>query len=67
MPLPDWATRGGHGTMEYFMLQEFLSAIRERRTPHPDIQAALEMTLPGLAALESSRRGGAPVAVESIE
>lgn len=59
--LPEWAASGGHGTAEYFMLREFLSAIEEGRPPAVGIREALAMTLPGIAALESARNGGAPV------
>ena len=60
---PEAASRGGHGTIEYFMIQDFMRCIRDD-TPAPiDIYMALDMSLPGLCAHESALNGGTPVAV----
>jgi len=60
---PSGARAGGHGTAEFFMVREFMEAIRQDRTPELDIRAALNMTLPGLCAHQSALQGGAPVPV----
>jgi predicted dehydrogenase len=60
---PSAATQGGHGTLEYYMVQDFMESVRNDTPPPLDIYAALEMTLPGLCAHESAMRGGEPVAI----
>jgi predicted dehydrogenase len=60
---PAAATQGGHGTLEYFMVQEFMESIRNDTPPPLDIYAALDMTLPGLCAHESSLQGGQPIEI----
>jgi predicted dehydrogenase len=61
--VPAAALRGGHGSIEYLMVRDFMASVRDD-TPSPiDIHAALEMTLPGLCAYESAMQGGRPVAV----
>jgi predicted dehydrogenase len=60
---PVAATRGGHGTVEYFMVRDFLECIRRDTPPPIDIYAALDMTLPGLCAYESAVNGGQPVPI----
>jgi predicted dehydrogenase len=60
---PEAARHGGHGTSEYWMLRDFLAAIREDRPPPIDIDAALDYTVPGILAAESARRGGEPMAM----
>ncbi|MBU0477415.1 Gfo/Idh/MocA family oxidoreductase [bacterium] len=49
---------GGHGTTEYWMLTEFISAIRSNRQPVIGLNAALNYTLPGIYARESIVQGG---------
>ena len=61
--VPAAALRGGHGTLEYLMVQDFMASVRDDTTPPIDIYAALEMTLPGLCAHQSALQGGAPVAI----
>ena len=61
--VPAEARRGGHGTLEYLMVQDFMASIRDDRPPPIDIYAALDMTLPGLYAYQSALQGGAPVAI----
>ena len=49
----------GHGGMDYAMMDKFLRALRDG-TPAPiSLREGLAMTLPGIYAEESSRRGGA--------
>jgi predicted dehydrogenase len=60
---PAGAGVGGHGTAEFYMVKEFVEAIRQDRAPALDIHAALDMSLPGLCAHASALNGSAPVAV----
>jgi predicted dehydrogenase len=60
---PDEARLGGHGTSEYWLLKDFLAAVRGEMAPPIDVHLALDYTLPGICAMESAARGGAPVAV----
>lgn len=60
---PAGAGAGGHGTAEFFMVRDFIQAIREDTVPTLDIGAALDMSLPGLCAHQSALAGGAPVEV----
>lgn len=57
------AKSGGHGTSEYWMLKDFLAAIREDKPTPIDAYRALDYTVPGICAMESAARGGAVVAV----
>jgi predicted dehydrogenase len=61
--LPAEATKGGHGTAEYLMVSDFMDCIRNDKPSPIDIYAALDMTLPGLCAYESSVKGGQPIVV----
>ncbi|MCM8769265.1 MAG: Gfo/Idh/MocA family oxidoreductase [Candidatus Omnitrophica bacterium] len=54
---------GGHGTCEYFLIEEFVKAIGENRSPFLDIYRSLEMTVPGICAVQSIRQGGQVVPV----
>lgn len=60
---PEEARFGGHGTSEYWLLRDFLAAVRGEIAPPIDVHTALDYTLPGICAIESAGRGGAPVAV----
>lgn len=60
---PPEARLGGHGTSEYWLLRDFLAAIRGEIAPPIDVHAALDYTLPGLCAQTSAEQGGAPVPV----
>ena len=60
---PAEARSGGHGTSEYWLLQDFLAAVRGERLPPIDVFRALDYTLPGIYAVESTVSGGAPMAV----
>jgi hypothetical protein len=57
------ARAGGHGTSEYWMLRDFLAAVRGEQPPAIDVHRALDYTIPGILAVESNRRGGAAVEV----
>lgn len=55
---PPEARAGGHGTSEYYMVDDFVRAVRHDTAPYLDVRAALAMTVPGICAAESARRGG---------
>jgi hypothetical protein len=60
---PPEARQGGHGTSEFWLLKEFLSAIRGECPPPIDVHRALDYTLPGILAITSAAQQGAPLAV----
>jgi predicted dehydrogenase len=55
---------GGHGMSEYWMLRDFLAAVRGEMPSPIDVYRGLDYTLPGIYAVESAKRQGAPLAVE---
>jgi len=57
------ARRGGHGTSEYWMLQDFLKSIEEGSAPPIDVHTAMDYSLPGVLAAQSAEQGGAALAV----
>ena len=57
------ARAGGHGTTEYWMLKDFLSAVEGDETPPIDVYRALDYTVPGICSIESVAQGGAVVPV----
>ena len=56
--LPPGVAPGGHGGSHGYLMNEFISAILENRTPLVDIGAALNMTVAGIMAHESALKGG---------
>ncbi len=60
---PAEAYAGGHGTVEYYMVRDFIQAIVNDGKPPIDIELGWNMTVPGLCAHESAVKGGAPIAV----
>ncbi|MBQ3553419.1 MAG: Gfo/Idh/MocA family oxidoreductase [Clostridia bacterium] len=48
----------GHGGMDYAMLDHFFDAVRFGKEPPISLRAGLLMTLPGIYAEESAKRGG---------
>ena len=60
---PSGADSGGHGTAEYYMVRDFLNSIRYGRPAPIGIDAALEMSVPGLCAHQSALNGGTPMDV----
>ncbi|HEV7300131.1 MAG TPA: GNAT family N-acetyltransferase [Tepidisphaeraceae bacterium] len=68
--LPDYwkhaseqAKAAGHGGGDYFEVMDFLAACRGTRPAPIGIDAAMDMTLPGLASQQSAAQGGAWVDV----
>jgi predicted dehydrogenase len=62
----DEARAGGHGTSEFWMMRDFMSAISEDRPPPIDVYRALDYTLPGICAVESVERGGQAISVPDL-
>jgi predicted dehydrogenase len=60
---PPQAGSGGHGTSEYWMLRDFLAAVRGEIPTPIDVYRALDYSLPGICAAESAALGGSPVMV----
>ena len=60
---PPEARSGGHGTSEYWLLQDFLGAVRGERPAQIDVYRALDYTLPCIYAAASAAARGAPMAV----
>jgi predicted dehydrogenase len=56
--LPESARAGGHGTAEYSLIRDFLSALETGRKPFLDEVRAMDLTVPGLIAHESAMKGG---------
>lgn len=55
---------GGHGMTEYWMLRDFLAAVRGEKPSPIDVYTGLDYTLPGIYAVESAKQQGAPIAVD---
>ena len=60
---PETAALGGHGTAEWFMLQDFFKAIRTGGPVPIDVYEGIMYSLPGICATESAANGGRPVAI----
>lgn len=52
------AKKAGHGGMDYALLDHFFKALLAGEKAPIDLKAGLEMTLPGIYAEESIKRGG---------
>jgi predicted dehydrogenase len=63
MAAPPEARAGGHGTSEYWLLKDFLMAVRGERPSPIDVYTGLDYTLPGIYAVESANAGGTAVPV----
>jgi len=57
------ARAGGHGTSEFWMMKDFIGAIRGEHASPIDVYRALDYTVPGICAIESVSRGGAAIPV----
>ena len=57
-PLPPNVDPGGHGGAEGQLMNEFVTAILEDRTPWCNIAEALNMTVAGVVANESAKKDG---------
>lgn len=56
--LPEEARAGGHGTAEFALVQDFLSALESGRKPPLDEARAMDLSVPGLIAHQSAATGG---------
>ncbi len=59
--------RTGHGNSHTFLTHEFIAALVEEREPAVDLYEALAMTVPGIVAMESARKGGEQLEVPRFE
>ncbi len=57
-PLPPGVEAGGHGGSHGYLMNEFVTAILERRRPRVDVALALNMTVAGIVAHQSALKGG---------
>jgi len=57
----------GHGDSHAFLTHEFIAALVENRSPAVDLYEALAMTVPGIVAMASSRKGGEQMKVPSFD
>ncbi|MEZ4866553.1 MAG: Gfo/Idh/MocA family oxidoreductase [Caldilineaceae bacterium] len=57
------ALGGGHGTTEYYLVRDFITALQQGSPPPIDAMRAAEFTAPGICAHESALRGGTWVEV----
>jgi len=55
---PEYANLGGHGTTEFYLINDFLDCIINDTKPPIDIVRALDMSVPGLIAHEAAMEGG---------
>ena len=54
---PKETVTGGHGSSEYYLINDFLDAIEFNLRPSIDVVRALEMTVPGIIAHEAAMEG----------
>ena len=57
------ALKAGHGGGDYFIVREFVEAIRQDKAPPIDVYRALDYTVPGLVSEQSILQGGVPLPV----
>jgi len=57
----------GHGGSHTFLPHEFVAALVQNREPAVDLYEALAMTVPGIVAMESARKGGEQLKVPSFD
>ncbi|MBU6401855.1 MAG: Gfo/Idh/MocA family oxidoreductase [Verrucomicrobia bacterium] len=57
-PLPPGVAPGGHGGSHGYLMNEFVTAILQERTPLVDVALALNLTVAGLVAHQSALKGG---------
>ena len=59
--------RSGHGNSHTFLTHEFIAALVEGRAPAVDLYESLAMTVPGIVAMESARKGGEQLKVPGFD
>lgn len=60
---PPEAVRAGHGGGDYFIVHDWIAAIRRDAPPPIDVYRGLDFTLPGLISEQSIAQGGVPLPV----
>ena len=60
---PAEARAGGHGTSEFYMVDDFIKAVEFQHASPIDVYRAMDFSVPGLCAHLSATREGDPVAV----
>ena len=73
--MPNYAERlpapmrigSGHGGSHTFLTHEFIAALVENREPAIDLYEALAMTVPGIVAMDSARKGGERLTVPCFD
>lgn len=63
---PPEARVGGHGTSEYFMVDDFVRCILDDTKPAIDVYEGLDQTLPGICAHMSAEQGSIPIEVPDL-
>jgi predicted dehydrogenase len=58
-PLPPGVEAGGHGGSHGHLMNEFVTAVLQKRRPLVDVALALNMTVAGIVAHQSALQGGA--------
>ena len=66
LPAP-MRVRTGHGNSHTFLTHEFVAALVEEREPAVDLYESLAMTVPGIVAMESTRKGGEQLEVPGFD
>lgn len=64
-PLPPGVEAGGHGGAHGYLMNEFVTAILENRTPLVNIAWALNMTVAGIVAHQSALKDGERMKIKS--
>jgi predicted dehydrogenase len=54
---PPEALRGGHGSAEYYLIRDFLTAVEQKARPPIDVIRAMDFTVPGIVAHEAALAG----------
>jgi predicted dehydrogenase len=55
---PKEANTGGHGTSEYYLIRDFINAVKNNTQPPIDVARSLDFTVPGIIAHQSALKGG---------
>ena len=55
---PEEAFGGGHGTVEYYLVRDFIDTLESGKIRPPiDVIKAMDMTVPGICAHEAAMTG----------
>ena len=63
---PEASLKGGHGTSEYYLIQDFINSIDDDTNPPIDVITGVNMTIPGLIAHEAAMAGNVWLDVPQI-